>query len=281
MSGFEPVTASSELALPFSDSKGRQPIPLSNGFVAIPTWTIRRANQSYTPEEISRANLMSFEWQIKGTNIKAPQRCPAVWVDNFCFLHTGAMLEPELLLGRWKKEVEVYGVKQSLEGLVIAGGGHYERCAKKSPIPSASGYGNGIVPEAGDVSLREAADKELKEEIGIDRLQVKATQEFGCMDDMLNDSRCHGIRHIFLRWVDQAPRPSSELSNVLSVPVSQMSKLYNREINWRSPDGKLLGMILNHDLYARLILEHPQTIDFISSIKQKAAGQHSRSGQMW
>ena len=164
-SGFE-FTSSGNGAFPFSDDRKVKNLP--NGYVAVPTWSIRRANQTYTPEEASRANLMTFDWEVKGTSIKAQQRCPAVWVDNFCFLYTRGMVEPELLLGRWKKDVVVYGSKQSLEGLVIAGGGHYERCANKPKIQYTS-----ATFEQGDMSLRAAADKELKEEIGIDPVNIK------------------------------------------------------------------------------------------------------------
>ena len=270
--------------LPFSGD--RKPISLPNGYIAVPTWSIRRANQSFAPEEVSRANLLAFDWEIKGTSTKAPQRCPAIWVDNFTFLYTRGMAEPELLLGRWKKDVTVYGEKQTLEGLVVAGGGHYERCAKKPAINSyVSGKGHvSVQMESGDLCLRSAADKELKEEIGIDTQNIKATLELGIVDDVFGDPRCHGLRVPFLRWVEQAPRPSEELTNVLSIPVSQMQRLCDREIFWTSPDNKRMGLILNHDLYAKLILSHPQTLEFVTGIKVKAdsAGPSGfSSGRVW
>ena len=194
------------------------------------------------------------------------------------------MVEPELLLGKWKKDVMVYGEKKTLDGLVVAGGGHYERCAKKKPYEGYVGSKYTTVQmEAGDMSLREAADKELKEEIGIDPYNVKVTQELGYMDHVFSDPRCHGLRFIFLRWVDQQPHPSTELSSVLSIPVSQMHKLCDREIFWNSPDGKRLGLILGHDEYAKLVLSHPDTIDFISGLKVKADQTTPQSGfgQQW
>jgi ADP-ribose pyrophosphatase YjhB (NUDIX family) len=278
-SGFE--ASPSSATLPFGDRKS---VTLPLGFVAVPTWTIRRAGQTFTPEERSRANLLSSNWDVKGTSYSHPQRCPSIWVDNFTFLYTKGMSEPELLLGKWKKDVTVYGEKQTLEGLVIAGGGHYERCAKKAVI-STYVAGRGNVPfkyEEGDMCLKDAADKELKEEIGIDPQNIKTTQELGYVDDVFSDPRCHGVRFVFLRWVDQAPRPSSELTSVLSIPVSQMQKLCDREIFWNAPDGKKLGLILNHDTYSKLILAHPQTLDFISGIKVKADQvQTTGFGRQW
>ncbi len=280
--GFK-ATTSANPVLPFGSD--RKPVPLPNGYIAIPTWSIRR-DKIHSPEEVSRANLLTFEWDIKGTTTKAPQRCPAIWVDNFTFLYTKGMAEPELLLGRWKKDVMVYGEKQTLEGLVIAGGGHYERCAKKAPITVYSpGKGNvNVQMEQGDMCLRNAADKELKEEIGIDPRNIKATQELGFMDDVFSDPRCHGLRFIYLRWVEQPPRPSDELTNVLSIPVSQMPKLWDREIQWTSPDGKEMGLILNHDNYAKVILNHPQVTEFLTGIKVQADSAQPQgfgAGRLW
>jgi 8-oxo-dGTP pyrophosphatase MutT (NUDIX family) len=239
---------------------------LPDGFVAVPVWSIRKVNQIYTQEEEALTKLLSNDWNPKGSLESFPQRCPSIWVDNFTFLFKRGMNEPELLLGRWKKDVVVYGDKKNLEGLVVAGGGHYERCARK-PIESQFH----LVYEEGDMDLRLAADKELTEEIGIDCHNVLQTKELGYIDYVFNDPRYHGVRHVFLRWVDQEPTATSELSNIVSVPVSQMHYLYNREIPWTLPDGTKLGLILNHDIYVKLILHMQPVLDFIANIKESSA----------
>ena len=258
----------------------RKQIPLCDGFVAVPVWEIRRANQSYNEEERRRAALLNFSWEIKGTTQKPEQRCPSIWVDNITFLYKQGMQEPMLLLGRWKKEVQVYGEKQTLEGLVIAGGGHYERCARKPVIWTGSAS---VKLEAGDMSLREAANKEMNEEMGIDADNVKATVPLGYMDDVFSDPRCHGVRFAYLRWVEQEPRASEELKNIIAAPISLLRDLANREKQWTSPEGKKFGLILNHDQFLRLIITHPQVTDFLASIKVAAEQRRTPSAgvSMW
>jgi ADP-ribose pyrophosphatase YjhB (NUDIX family) len=263
-----------------SFSNGRRPVPLGHGFVAIPIWQIRRANQNFSQEEVARAKLLSFNWNPKGTAELYPQRCPAVWVDNFTFLYTAEMAArgeaPQLLLGRWKKECEVYGTKQMVEGLVVAGGGHKERMANK---PSRYNYSTGATVkfEDGDMSLIEAANKELKEEIGIDRRNVRDTYELGWMEDPFNDPRMEGLRYVFLRHVEQNPRPTEELPNVLSVPVTSLGDLCSGRVQWRSPDGKEMGMVLNHDKYIDVIMSHSDTQEFLLHLTRKYAQTRGQS----
>lgn len=252
----------------FDSLNSRKEIDLGDGYIAVPIWNIRRRNQSATnSEEESRAKLLNFNWIPKGGKVGYPQRCPFIWVDNIIFLYQEGMSQPHLLIGRWKKQVEIYGTLTELEGLVLAGGGHYERMAKKGPI-----YDNmmsrSIMPEGGDFSLRAAADKELGEEIGIDPRNVKATRELGMMDDVFSDPRCHGLRAgIYLRWIDQAPRSTEELKSVIAIPVDQLHRLYNNTDKWKFPDGKEFGFILNHDKLIRMIMKHPDTMDFLALIK--------------
>lgn len=66
------------------------------------------------------------------------------------------MKEPHILLGEFKKDADLYGSKTQLHGLVLGGGGHYERIGNKPP---------GV--EGGDMSLMDAANKEILEEMKI------------------------------------------------------------------------------------------------------------------
>lgn len=56
------------------------------------------------------------------------------------------MDQPELLLGEWKKKVKLYGSEETIHGLVVGGGGHYERMGERNSKM-----------EAGHLSAREAA----------------------------------------------------------------------------------------------------------------------------
>lgn len=251
----------------FATLNGRKEVDLGDGYVAVPTWTIRRKNQNPSEEDVTRSNLLNFNWKPKNSTVGFPQRCPSVWVDNFLFLYKQGMMEPMLLLGRWRKPCDIYGNATTLEGLVLAAGGHYERMANKKSLPDRNN-GEYVKFEMGDISLRAAADKEIKEEVGIDPRNIKFTQEFGMMDDVFSDPRCHGIRAgIFLRWVEQTPSPTDELKDILAIPVSQLGMLYNNVAKWKFADGKEFGFILGHDKLVRMVMKHPQTLDFLALVK--------------
>jgi ADP-ribose pyrophosphatase YjhB (NUDIX family) len=255
--------------LPASDV--RKTITLPDGFVAVPVWQIRRAAPSFNPEEVARANKLTSTWQIKGTAQEHQQRCPAIWVDNIVIQYKAGMGEPCVLLGHWAKDVIMYGDKVVLEGLAIAGGGHYERCANK-PKSIMGNAGKYVTPEAGDLSLRQAADKELKEEIGVNPRNIRATHELGYMDDVFADGRYHGVRHIYLRWLEQdTVRGTSELSTIVATPLSMLPALCRGEIPW-TPEGttKELGLILGHDRLLRLVFTLPATQEFIEFVKNTA-----------
>jgi 8-oxo-dGTP pyrophosphatase MutT (NUDIX family) len=248
----------------FGNFQSRKPIDLPDGYIAKPIWLIEK---KYPPsqEEVARANLLGFGWEPK----KPPrigsqaQRCPFISVDNFTVLFTQAMHErgeePKLILGLWDKEVEIFGVKQRVRGLALGGGGHYERCARK-----ADGF------EPGDMSLRAAADKELNEEVGISRGAGAGrivTRELGFIDDPLQEPRAHYERFVYLRWVEQEPKPSSELKKILMVPLSIVPSLCDRRIGWTDPtDGAQLGLVLGHDKLLRLIMSHPDTQSFLANV---------------
>jgi hypothetical protein len=57
------------------------------------------------------------------------------------------------------------------------------------------------------------------------------------MDDVFSDPRYHGVRHIFLRWLDQeAPRGTEELKNIVAAPLSILPAFCRGEIPW-VPEG--------------------------------------------
>ena len=212
------------------------------------------------------SKLLATTWEPKlkqgATMSSQYQRCPAVWVDSFCFLFAPGMAEPVLLLGLWDKEVSVMGHKQRLKGLVVAAGGHYERCGQR-PV--------GV--EAGDTSVRAAADKELKEEIGIDASLVRETKLLGIVDHVLNDPRTHGMRFVHLRWIEQQPRSSDEIKLIVPVPLSELRRLVEGQITVDTASGEQLGFILNHAQYIAVVMSHPATEAFITKIKEQARAQ--------
>jgi ADP-ribose pyrophosphatase YjhB (NUDIX family) len=252
----------------FNSLNARKALDYGDGFEAVPIWQIRRKTNVFNDEERARSKRLAFTWNPKGSVVKYPQRCPFIWVDNFLFLYRQGMPEPYLLLGRWTKNVEVYGEKTNMDVLALAAGGHYERVGNKARLYDRES-GSYVDFEPGDFSLREAADKEIKEETGVDPKLIRATRDFGMMDDVFGDPRCHGLRAaIYLRWVEQAPVASEELKSIVAVPVSQMHHLYNNRVKWRFPDGKELSMAgLGHDRVARYVLTHPETQEFLTLIR--------------
>jgi len=246
-------------------------VQLPHGFEAVKIWQIRKAAPyGASQEEIARSNLLTSYWEPKnddkdGVPDKPEARCPDVWVDNVTIRCCKGMKEPEIIVGRWTKKQVCYGEKVEIDGLALANGGHHERRGKRKPAAFGKpGY------EEGDFSLVHARDKEMKQETGIDRYQVKATKEFGWMDYCLQDPRRHGVRFITLRWIEEAPKPSDELKNVIGIPLSFLPKLIARKDfyfpkGW--PAGKPgLGLILGHDLLLELLLAHKDFQAFLSSI---------------
>lgn len=252
----------------FNSLNNVKPIKLDDEFEAVPIWSIQRRNQNgVNQEQAARARRLAFDWNPKGSAAKFPQRCPSVWVDNFCFLYQRGMEEPYLVLGRWQKRVEVYGEVTDMDVLALAGGGHYERMGNRTRRYDTQ-TGKYIEFEQGDFSMREAADKEVKEEIGVDPKLIRATRFFGMMDDVFGDPRCHGLRAgIYLRWIEQPPSTSAELKNIVAIPVSQLHLLTERKSKWRFADGKELELGLGHDKLIKLVLAHPDTQAFLTLIR--------------
>jgi len=261
------------IELPFA-SDNRKQIQLGSGFVAVPIYIIRKENEHHiAPDQQARATTLSCYWQPKSApdeRRSVPpqlQRAPSFWVDNPTFAFKRPMTEPELMLGFWQKDVDLSGVKTKLKGLVVAGGGFVERVGNKS-INIIGGVQAALEP--GDFNLRLAADKEMKEECGINPRKVLATKELGLIDFCLQDPRTHGLRYIYLRWLDEQPKATAELSHIVSIPVSKLKLLCEGKITWRrpgSPDSEPeYGLILGHDLLINLLMSHPVVQEFLSGM---------------
>lgn len=277
--GFVAATADRK---PFPYPDGARAFSLDGGrYIAEPFIYVHRA-APYSAEELARMALLNNNWEPKGSaGANYPQRCPVTWVDNVCIYYTAEMAarneEPQVVLGRWTKEQEQYGKKVKFDGLVLSGGGHYERMGNKvlPPTPSSCHYGHylqqpSVKFESGDESLRAAADKELKEEIGVDPRNVRATLPLMIIDDPLSDPRVHGLRVIYLRWIEQTPRPTDELREGVAATLSDLKALCDRSVQYTSAkDGKELGLILNHDHMLKLVFETPRTNDFLAYIRSQ------------
>jgi ADP-ribose pyrophosphatase YjhB (NUDIX family) len=249
----------------FRRFRTNNPITLGNGDIARPIWQIERANNGkFSHEEEARAHLLNVWWNPKGTSSQFAQRCPRITVDNLCIFFNREMhmkgIEPHAILGVWdKKDQVLYGKKQHVRVITVPGGGHYETQGDKNSYVAKL--------EEGDMSMRAAADKELKEEIGIDRKNSRMyTQQLGYIDDVFNDPRFHCLRSIYLRWVEQAPKTSEEIKSVIPLPVSQLHILYKRQHPWVLPSGEELTLGIGHDTMLERIMIHPDTSDFLAAI---------------
>lgn len=244
---------------------------LPGGYIATPIFLITRKDP-YSETDRSITNHLDFTWKsslLERTPTPHPQRCPSVWADNFVFFMQKGMKEPELLLGEWSKRVKEYGEEKQLHGLVVAAGGHYERQANKKEYPQT---------EKGHLSWREAADRELFEEVKIPKERVKATQMVAVMDDVYNDPRVHGIRGIHLRWVEMEPKSSDELKTIVSVPLSCLPSLCGGKVAWSNSQGKKLGFILNHEKMVSLIMHLPDTQTFLVKILESLNENNQPTG---
>lgn len=250
------------------------PVKLPGGYIAKPCWIITRDVESWSEGEIAQVQTLNARWVNKKDPYAIPvlQRSPFIWVDNFTFFFRKDMEEPELLLGEWNKKATLYGKEQKVHGLVVGGGGHFERMGDKTEpstdiFSSRGTFTKSGNAEEGDMTLRAAADKEIFEELKIPPEKVKSTVFLCVIDDPFNDPRTHGMRTVFLRWVEIAPRSSEELKSVISVPLSMMSDLCDRKIAWTSPKGEKLNLILNHGEMIKAVLHHPATQEFLARVK--------------
>lgn len=257
-----------------SYENGRAPIKLPNGMVAIPAWHIVREDElRLNAVQRSRGALLNANWTPKMiAKTQYPlaeqlQRSPFIWADNYTFFYTRGMEEPHLLLGEWKKNAPIYGKPQEIHGVVVGGGGHYESVGNKPKNV-----------EQGDFSLREAADKEIFEEMKIPRERVRLTQYLGDIDNFENDPRCHGVRHIFLRWIEISPSATDELKSVISIPLSMLNDLCTGAVTYTNAQGQKLSLVLNHDFMIPVVMAHPVVQEFIQKIKTTSNSPVSGSG---
>jgi ADP-ribose pyrophosphatase YjhB (NUDIX family) len=252
------------------------PIQLNNGFEMVPVYHIRPNRLLFSTEERERANLLDFTWTPKNApNYSYPQRSPAITADNFALLKTKDMSEVCILLGRWTKSVNVYGRKQEVDGLVLAGGGNMERMGNKRGFRDPWGSSISKPFEDGHMTLRQCADAELSEEIGVDPRLVRATVELGSVDFALGDPRLHCYRGgIFLRWIEQQPKATAELKKIVAIPISQIRMLTSGQHKWKFAD-KEVGLELGHDWLIDTILTMPTTQAFIQAINDYHASPPS------
>ena len=257
-----------------ANSKESEAIDLGDGYVAQRIWHISRRTEGrskYNDMEKAQARNLNTAWAPKKknqlgnivTDSTQLQRCPAVWVDNVILYMKPGMSEPCILFGRFQKEDDCYGSKTLIKGLVIAAGGHYEAMGKRP-----NGY------EEGHMSTRDAADKELFEEVKIKPEHCLDTCLVGSVDDVFNDPRKHGLRYVFLRHVDCDPQATEELKAVLAVPMSDVHRLLDGTAV--RVNGEELRLVLNHDRFLEKVLRLPDVQAFISNVTLKCTDRSSR-----
>jgi len=231
-------------------------VRINEHYTARQVWMVTKDH--YTEDERITVQSLNVVWNPKTTNTNEYQRCAAKWVDNFCFVCEPGSSTIKLVLGRFNKSQTINGRARQLDGLVVAAGGHVERNGDKSGIRNS---------EPGDVTLREAADKELREEIGIDRNHVVGTHYLGFIEDCLNDPSGDGTRHVFLRFVNKAPEESDELKDVYAVPIDKLDALIlGKQKITSGKDKKELSFVKNHGRLIQIARRIPGYEDFLAAV---------------
>lgn len=239
-------------------------IKLPNGKVAKQIWMVTRADEDrLKPEQLAQARSLDTTWQPKVVKGKTSygysaqmQRCPPITVDNFVFLYQRGMREPLLVIGEWKKDgVKVWGRTQTLHGVVVPAGGHYEIYGDRPDTL-----------EPGHTSLTHAANSEALEELKLPKDRMRATQMVCGIDDLFNDPRKHCLRFVYLRWVEVDPATTEEIKSLVAIPVSQLNDFCADEIKYTNPKGETLPIVLNHDDMIRTVMALPDTHDFLAKI---------------
>ena len=251
-----------------SPAAGGRVLQLGDGMVAVPTYSIvRDPKMQFSAAQRAQASKMASAWKVPGAtdvyggDFWAPARTPDVAVDNLVFRWEPGMKEPELVVGRWKKKVQMFGEDVAVDGLALAGGGHCERpCDRSKHSPPGAKY------EAGSMSTRLAADQELKEEIGIDKKKLRASRYFGTEENFLRDGRKALITHIYLRWIEDKPSSSDELRSVYGIPLSRLETLCSRELPFTAADGTELYLELGHDKLIAQVMHTQSAADFTTRI---------------
>lgn len=184
-----------------------------------------------------------------------PQRTPDDTVDNITICYKEGMTEPVLVLGEFKKDVDINGEKVKMHGLCVAAGGHYERLGRRPAY----------FKDKGAPDLIDAALSELEEEINVTEDGIVASEYVGFIDHPSNDPRKHVVRHVILRWIDIDPTESEELARLVCVPLSRVDDLMNGKIRIKV-EGEPLGFVLGHDSFLKLVLTLPNVVSFINRI---------------
>ncbi len=100
---------------------------------------------------------------------------------------------------------------------------------------------------------------------------MRETKLLGFVDNLLNDPRTHCLRTVYLRWVEQQPRPTDEIKLIVPVPLSVLRDLVTGRASVNMASGEQLSFILNHAEYIDVVMSHPHTQTFIANLKTQAA----------
>lgn len=216
------------------------------------------------------AQSKNAKWVPDGAKTPHYQRSPFSCVDNFAIRVVNG--EPCVVLGLWDKEKEVNGAKVRIRGLVLAGGGHYEIMGRPRPNETQLDYGMNkyyTFKEPGHMSEREAADAELKEEIGMDRRHVLYTEKILTYDSVLRDPLKHCVGSVYFRFIDRPPGASEELKQVFLVPVSRVVEMVRGETFPISMDDEV-RLVLGHDKLLKWILTLPNVHELLEKARRFA-----------
>jgi hypothetical protein len=224
-----------------------------------------RSNQEPALESV-KLHLLEQLASVITTGPPLAQRCPRITVDSLTFvpcIHNG-QAELGLVMGEFNKKMPD---GETIHGWAIAAGGHYESTGRGPP---------GL--EKGDICLRAAADKEMKEEIKISQDQVLAQQHIA-MIDHLNDPRFPCLRSVFFRIASIDPSTSEELKHIVVVPFSILSGLCSGHYGYPNPKNlaERLPVVLNHDRLILTVMSLPAAGEFIRNASAMLLHQQRQS----
>ncbi len=248
----------------------------NSSFTARPLLLVQR--DQYTASDRALAATLGTTWTPKHldnaqqrTVPAFPQRCPAVWSDNICLLWDPATMSvPLLLCGEWRKRVSQYGGPVELvHGLALGGGGHRERMGRRD----AAGY------EKGAMDTREAADRELIEELKVPAQLVSVTLPVALFDSALNDPRMDGLRVCYARWLRVNPQASEELRSIHGIPIDALFRFAqdNVPVQVTNAAGVPLHFVLNHDVFIKALILLEPLRKFIECMRVYADMERSGS----
>ena len=242
--------------------------PIGENFVATKVWLVQRKH--YNDDNRRLASKLTTTYKPSGSDTEVSQRTAFECVDNVCYVCDRGSNKIKIVLGRFNKQRKVFGENVQIDGLVVAAGGHVEINGDKSNLKNyPAKKAEKVKVEPGDVSLLEAANKELKEEIGIDRNHIVGTYYLGLIKDCLNDTTVDCIRHVFLRFISKAPKESEELADVYAVPIEKLDDLLDGTRKIESPkDGKELSFVKGHDTLLKIVQRLDGNGDFLATIQQ-------------